>query len=289
MAHDKTGIAKANEYAVRTDTWWSLLEKLWPLIAFIFTGASIVASAIYKVFGFVSQFGWGGWVLALIPSILVAGLLVAFFDWIMHVKRVRRLREEQLAPAAATGANSEGGEPSMTEDRVKLLALEMIRQAEKDSYILRKAQVLADTVEAKERYSLIMVHIESITKAIPEWPKACPHLDLTEHSKLWRRYFMYEISPAEIKFSTARQDLRKDGFSLDGLNEVQQEEKARITADAVYLQLLPEDEQYMWRTGTEKRDFYLRMAPLLAEVNYFRKMAGELHRKSNFLRNLRHA
>jgi hypothetical protein len=108
MTETRTRTKIANEYAARAETWWSLGEKLWDakgVLSFLGFVTAAVASAIYNVFGFVNQYGWAGWVLATIPSLVIAGLLLLLFDWVLHVRRMRRTREKLLggdpAPDAA--------------------------------------------------------------------------------------------------------------------------------------------------------------------------------------------
>jgi hypothetical protein len=112
MGKDTSKLEKANAYAARAETWWSLLEKVWEnrkVIGILVAAASAVASAIYKVFGLINDLGWAGWVLALLPAILIIGGIFGFGDWVFHLRRMRKLREIQMtgSPPIST-AVSEG-------------------------------------------------------------------------------------------------------------------------------------------------------------------------------------
>ena len=112
MGQDQqTPITRADRAVKTTEAWWSFFEQLWgaralmgPLLAVV----GLVTTALYNVFSWVNQFGWAGWVLALVPSSLVVGGTFWALHGVFNQYHLRKLRKEREfgLPAVRTSASA---------------------------------------------------------------------------------------------------------------------------------------------------------------------------------------
>lgn len=168
-------------------------------------------------------------------------------------------------------------------DRLNKLETEQRKLAE-IAGVPPKLTLLADCYEARERYYVLKERLERLRASLPKPPKDDPRRQDLDHAKAWDYYYT-EFNGLSQEFNAELSSLRRLGFNIN-ITEAVQTEVARIMQDAAYLSILPEDAEFMWRTGEEKRKWYLREAPLRVQVAIFEADLVTLYEKSEFVRRL---
>ena len=297
MGNDITKLEKANTYATRVETWWSLIEKLWEnrtVISVALAAAGVLASAIYKVFGLINDMGWPGWVLALLPAMLIVGGLLGFADWLFHLRRMRKLRETNLATPAeylSTPVQNELVSSQQDVDRLhqKVDAIKIALHSVTEETAFLPA--LRNTLS--EQFKGVEARMSALNERMDEISKISEHFVSKMQSEIGKQveddikrlnaalemkdsfHSMSRIDAGQRERSSTisvvpekiKRNLCALGISVDRINEAIATVEAKIIGDAKYLHL---KEGEPWQNEEAKRRWHIQVASVEAYKSLLR-------------------
>lgn len=158
-------------------------------------------------------------------------------------------------------------------------------QSHEDGF--QKAVLLLDVLKSREVGEWLGRQVEIMSKSLPKPPAAveeCPGDEGVSYRR--REMALQPLKGAEIEFGQVVNWLQASLVDLSGLREAVDAKIEEIKKDSMYINLLPEDDGLMWRTGKEKRDWYLRTAPLAVQLDWCRKLLEQLRVKGNLLNRI---
>jgi hypothetical protein len=130
---------------------------------------------------------------------------------------------------------------------------------------------LADWWEARERLNLLRSWQEELQDNLPS-PPAAVVIDFKDEGPRVRAFYRNQREQDDLSRNLLN-NFRTYGFPVEELEAEIERRKERIRGDAVYTTVLPDDQALIWNhDGRLKQEWHLRQAPILAGIEYLRRI-----------------